>query len=92
MPMAGCTPVIWPRCTAALLLAVITGRLKDMIIRGGENIYPREIEQVLFAHEDVADVAVVDVPDPTSGEQVGRVRHDLPMNAARPRPAALVLP
>ena len=37
----------------------IGGRLKDMIIRGGENIYPREIEQVLFEHEDVADVAVV---------------------------------
>jgi fatty acid CoA ligase FadD9 len=48
----------------------ITGRLKDMIIRGGENIFPREIEQVLFEHEDVADVAVVGVPDPTWGEQV----------------------
>ncbi|MDT5065822.1 MAG: fatty acid CoA ligase FadD9 [Mycobacterium sp.] len=48
----------------------ITGRLKDMIIRGGENIYPREIEQVLFEHEDVADVAVVGVPDATWGEQV----------------------
>jgi fatty acid CoA ligase FadD9 len=48
----------------------ITGRLKDMIIRGGENIYPREIEQVLFEHDDVADVAVVGVPDPTWGEQV----------------------
>jgi acyl-CoA synthetase (AMP-forming)/AMP-acid ligase II len=48
----------------------IGGRLKDMIIRGGENIYPREIEQVLFEHEDVADVAVVGVPDPVWGEQV----------------------
>ena len=48
----------------------ITGRLKDMIIRGGENIYPREIEQVLFEHDDVADVAVVGVPDTTWGEQV----------------------
>ena len=48
----------------------ITGRLKDMIIRGGENIYPREIEQVLFEHDDVADVAVVGVPDATWGEQV----------------------
>jgi acyl-CoA synthetase (AMP-forming)/AMP-acid ligase II len=48
----------------------IGGRLKDMIIRGGENIYPREIEQVLFEHEDVADVAVVGVPDETWGEQV----------------------
>ena len=48
----------------------ITGRLKDMIIRGGENIYPREIEHVLFEHEDVADVAVVGVPDSLWGEQV----------------------
>jgi acyl-CoA synthetase (AMP-forming)/AMP-acid ligase II len=48
----------------------IGGRLKDMIIRGGENIYPREIEQVLFEHEDVADVAVVGVPDPVWGEHV----------------------
>jgi acyl-CoA synthetase (AMP-forming)/AMP-acid ligase II len=48
----------------------IAGRLKDMIIRGGENIYPREIEQVLFEHDDVADVAVVGVPDATWGEQV----------------------
>ncbi|GAC1403211.1 MAG: thioester reductase domain-containing protein [Mycobacterium sp.] len=48
----------------------ITGRLKDMIIRGGENIYPREIEQLLFEHEDVADVAVVGVPDLIWGEQV----------------------
>jgi acyl-CoA synthetase (AMP-forming)/AMP-acid ligase II len=48
----------------------IGGRLKDMIIRGGENIYPREIERVLFEHEDVADVAVFGVPDERWGEQV----------------------
>ena len=46
----------------------IEGRLKDMIIRGGENIYPREIEQLLFRHSGVADVAVVGVPDPKWGE------------------------
>jgi len=48
----------------------IGGRLKDMIIRGGENIYPSEIEQVLFEHPTVADVAVVGVPDQKWGEQV----------------------
>jgi len=46
----------------------IEGRIKDMIIRGGENIYPREIEEALFAHPAVAEVAVVGVPDATWGE------------------------
>ena len=48
----------------------IEGRVKEMIIRGGENIYPREIEQVLFAHPAIVDVAVVGVPDDHWGEQV----------------------
>jgi fatty-acyl-CoA synthase len=48
----------------------IEGRLKEMIIRGGENIYPREIEQVLHEHPAVADVAVVGMPDDHWGEQV----------------------
>jgi len=48
----------------------VTGRLKDMIIRGGENIYPREIEEVLYGHPAVAEVAVVGVPDDYWGEQV----------------------
>jgi fatty-acyl-CoA synthase len=48
----------------------IEGRLKEMIIRGGENIYPREIEEVLFGHPTVANVAVVGIPDATWGEQV----------------------
>jgi fatty-acyl-CoA synthase len=49
---------------------LIDGRLKEMIIRGGENIYPREIEAVLFSHPDVADAAVVGIPDERWGEQV----------------------
>jgi len=51
----------------------VTGRLKDMIIRGGENIYPREIEEVLYTHPAVAEVAVVGIPDDYWGEQVGAV-------------------
>ncbi|MBI3735250.1 long-chain fatty acid--CoA ligase, partial [Candidatus Sumerlaeota bacterium] len=43
---------------------------KDMIIRGGENIYPAELEDVLYAHPAVAEAAVVGVPDPTYGENV----------------------
>ncbi|MGE5173355.1 MAG: AMP-binding protein [Betaproteobacteria bacterium] len=48
----------------------ITGRLKDMIIRGGENIYPREVEDFLFTHPKVAEVAVFGVPDEFYGEEV----------------------
>ncbi len=51
----------------------IVGRLKDMIIRGGENIYPREIEDVLFQHPGVADVAVIGLPDDKWGEIVAAV-------------------
>ncbi|MEN8179231.1 MAG: fatty acid CoA ligase family protein [Pseudomonadota bacterium] len=48
----------------------ITGRLKEMIIRGGENIYPREIEEVIFTHPKVAEVAVFGVPDAFYGEEI----------------------
>ena len=48
----------------------ITGRIKNMIIRGGENIYPREIEEFLYAHPKVADVQIYGVPDRKYGEQV----------------------
>jgi len=48
----------------------IVGRLKDMVIRGGENIYPREIEEFLYRHPKVRDVQVVGVPDPKYGEEL----------------------
>jgi fatty-acyl-CoA synthase len=48
----------------------IVGRIKDMIIRGGENLYPREIEEFLYAHPKISDVQVVGVPDEKYGEQI----------------------
>jgi fatty-acyl-CoA synthase len=48
----------------------ITGRIKDMIIRGGENVYPREVEEFLYTHPAVADVQVVGLPDERVGEEV----------------------
>lgn len=48
----------------------IVGRNKDMIIRGGENVYPREVEEFLFTHPAVADVQVIGVPDKTYGEEI----------------------
>jgi fatty-acyl-CoA synthase len=50
--------------------ANVTGRLKDMVIRGGENIYPREIEEFLYGHAKVQAVQVCGVPDPKFGEEV----------------------
>ncbi|RKO25463.1 AMP-binding protein [Pseudarthrobacter phenanthrenivorans] len=49
---------------------VIEGRIKDMVIRGGENIYPREIEEFLYTHPSVQDVQVIGVPDATYGEEL----------------------
>lgn len=48
----------------------ITGRIKDMVIRGGENIYPKEVEEFLYQHPKVQDVQVVGVPDPKYGEEL----------------------
>jgi fatty-acyl-CoA synthase len=60
----------------------IVGRSKDMVIRGGENIYPREIEEFLYTHPDVADVQVVGLPDAKYGEEL--------LAAIRLRPGATV--
>jgi fatty-acyl-CoA synthase len=48
----------------------ITGRIKDMVIRGGENVYPREIEEFLYTHPDVLDAQVIGVPDEKYGEEL----------------------
>ncbi|MDT4963357.1 MAG: fatty-acyl-CoA synthase, partial [Pseudonocardiales bacterium] len=48
----------------------IVGRIKDMVIRGGENVYPREIEEFLYTHPDVVDAQVIGVPDERYGEEL----------------------
>jgi len=48
----------------------IVGRLKDMIIRGGENVYPREVEDFLHTHPDVQEAQIVGVPDKRMGEEL----------------------
>ncbi|MGH3355354.1 MAG: AMP-binding enzyme, partial [Nocardioidaceae bacterium] len=50
--------------------ANIVGRIKDMVIRGWENIYPREIEEFLYTHPDISDVQVIGVPDERYGEEL----------------------
>src|SRR5690606_40323521 len=64
----------------------ITGRLKDLIIRGGENIYPSEIEAAVAGHPGVAQADVLGVPDPDWGEQVAAVIR--PADPGRPPRAA----
>jgi fatty-acyl-CoA synthase len=48
----------------------VVGRIKDMVIRGGENVYPREIEEFLYTHPDIEDVQVIGVPDDKYGEEL----------------------
>ena len=60
----------------------IVGRIKDMIIRGGENISPREVEEFLYTHPDVADAQVIGVPSARYGEEV--------MAWVKPRPGATI--
>jgi fatty-acyl-CoA synthase len=62
----------------------ITGRAKDMIIRGGENVYPREIEEFLYTHPEISDVQVYGVPDEKYGEKVAaavQLRQDAELTA-----------
>jgi long-chain acyl-CoA synthetase len=62
----------------------IVDRKKDMIIRGGFNVYPREIEEILYAHAAVAEAAVIGVPDAMHGEEVKAVVALKPGAAATP--------
>ncbi len=66
----------------------IAGRIKDMVIRGGENVYPREVEEFLYAHPAVKDVSVIGVPDEKYGEElcvwiVPREGHDVDAESVR---------
>ena len=67
--MVGFTPVISVIAMRTASIYIVD-RKSDMIIRGGENIYPREIDEVLYQHPDVAAAAAVGVPDPLYGEEV----------------------
>ena len=66
---AGCTPAIWRRWTTDGYCNIV-GRIKDMVIRGGENVYPREIEEFLYRHPKIQDVQVFGVPDERYGEEL----------------------
>ncbi|HEX5267275.1 MAG TPA: long-chain-fatty-acid--CoA ligase [Acidimicrobiales bacterium] len=66
----------------------LTDRIKDMIVSGGENVYPAEVENVVASHPDVADVAVIGVPDPKWGETVKAIVVAVPGSA--PDPTAII--
>ncbi|WP_246524628.1 fatty acid--CoA ligase [Sphingobium phenoxybenzoativorans] len=66
----------------------LADRIKDMIITGGENVYPAEVENALYSHPQVSDVAVIGVPDPKWGEAVKAIV--VPVEGQAPEPAALI--
>ena len=66
---AGCTPATSRPWTSEGYVNIV-GRIKDMVIRGGENVYPREIEEFLYRHPKMQDVQVIGVPDPQYGEEL----------------------
>jgi fatty-acyl-CoA synthase len=62
----------------------IVGRIKDLVIRGGENVYPREVEEFLYTHPQIADVQVIGVPDERYGEEL--MAWVIPRDGASPTP------
>ena len=84
MREAGSIPGIWGKWIEDGYLA-ITGRNKDNIIRGGENIYPREIEEFLYGLDGISDVQVVGIPSQKYGEEVGAfiIRRQAPISPPR---------
>ena len=62
----------------------IVGRIKDMVIRGGENVYPREVEEFLYTHPAIEDVQVIGVPDARYGEETVRLGQAAPGRRAEP--------
>ena len=68
--MAGSTPETWGGSTRTAISLYIVERKKDLIIRGGFNVFPRDVEEVLYAHPKVAEAAVVGEKDPLMGEEV----------------------
>ena len=67
---AGSTPATWRKVDEDGYFFIVD-RKKELIIRGGYNVYPREIEEVLYEHEGVLEAAVIGVPDDSMGEEVG---------------------
>ena len=83
-PTASSAPAISARSTRAGFVRV-TGRLKDIIIRNGENISAKEVEDLLYAHPKIADVAVIGLPDARTGERCCAVVVPASGRGARPR-------
>ncbi len=83
-PTAGCSPATSPSATREGYYRIVD-RIKDMVISGGENVYPAEIEAVLHTHPAVAEAAVVGVPDERVGRGMPRVRRPRAGQRRRPR-------
>ena len=86
-PTAGSRPAT-PASSTTKGFVYLHDRVKDMIVTGGENVYPAEVENALMTHPDVADVAVIGVPDDRWGEAVKAIVVQHAGHAIRPRPTS----